>query len=63
MQWEKVKPDEWALGVRVAVTHFKPVVHVSERYYIFSVTFKHRKILSLAKCADIDLSRRENGAI
>ncbi|KAI8431886.1 hypothetical protein MSG28_004444 [Choristoneura fumiferana] len=29
VQWEKVKPDEWALGVRVAVTHFKPVIHIT----------------------------------
>lgn len=28
-QWEKVKPEEWARGVRVAVKHFKPVIHVS----------------------------------
>lgn len=29
VQWDKVKPEEWAIGVRVAVTHFKPVIHVA----------------------------------
>ncbi|KAL0878461.1 hypothetical protein ABMA27_003557 [Loxostege sticticalis] len=27
--WDHVKPEEWAIGVRIAVTHFKPLVHLA----------------------------------
>ncbi|XP_048483361.1 ribosome biogenesis protein BOP1 homolog [Plutella xylostella] len=29
IQWEKVTPEEWAKGIRIAIKHFKPVTHLS----------------------------------
>ncbi|XP_013192497.2 ribosome biogenesis protein BOP1 homolog [Amyelois transitella] len=27
--WDAVSADEWALGIRLAITHFKPITHIS----------------------------------
>lgn len=29
VKWERVTPEDWAKGIRIAITHFKPIVHVS----------------------------------
>ncbi|KAG6459636.1 ribosome biogenesis protein BOP1 homolog isoform X2 [Manduca sexta] len=28
VKWDEVSTEEWALGIRIAITHFKPVVHL-----------------------------------
>ncbi|CAB3227985.1 unnamed protein product [Arctia plantaginis] len=29
VEWQRVTPEEWARGVRLAISHFKPVTHVA----------------------------------
>lgn len=28
-QWQQVTAEEWAQGIRLAISHFKPITHVS----------------------------------
>lgn len=34
VQWETVDAEQWARGVRISISHFKPVTHVSVDHYV-----------------------------